>query len=399
MSDLPAKYNMHSADPNVEPAPNKIKLKIPGYGTTPHVETSGDAGEGGGSIRLRIPTLASENTASATSAANAAATVTSNGAVAQPAKKAALASPSASTSQAPPPPPSIPAPIPRPAKAISSLSSIVAEHQTPVASPAPSTPAVGLTTNAQNNTTAQIPPSTFYNPLIASSSSAIPATPVKASATPVPSPNPIAPATRNGISTPKPSLHAAGIHSVRLEVTPTGRKLPLLDLDSGVRSWAVRLGSDEKGLIVKNVKFEKSGNGDEGSDEERDKGPSEVVLPPKKRGRGRPRKNPVVDKPAESTAQENLEAANENAIIKKPTGIIPAAENVVVRLDGIVIAHKTSSEAQEGDVFDTLDAPTDAGGTKLKSSDEWDINLSSGRHMIEIGRKGGSVFWQVYVYV
>lgn len=402
MSDLPAKYNMSGDGASSETLPNKIKLKIPGHHNVTHAETSAETGEGGATIRLRVP---AKNTDAATHAATQSSQTTaptpaaaSNGIDTTPTDKVKVKPSPAPTPQLPPAP--LPAPTPKPAKAIPShLRSALADQQQPsIATPAPTLPSAS---NYQHTPNAQLPQSIFYTPSLPSTSNAATATPSRASATPAPLPTSSTLAARAGAPSPKPPIRAAGIYSVRLEVTPSGRRLPLLDLSAGVRNWAVRLGENESGLVVKDVKFERLGEADDGSDEEREKDPSGVVSPPKKRGRGRPRKNPIADKPPEISSKDSLENMHDNMADPKKVGfMLPQAENVVVRLDGTLVASRAKSIAPDED--GTTEIPDGADGNKVANSktlDEWTVDLPSGRHVLEVGRKGNSVLWQVYVYV
>lgn len=380
---------------SLETLPNKIKLKIPGHHGASHAEANAEPREtGGGTIRLRVPALSGDTSATTNSTQPATINAAANGVDATPAKKEKAKSPVAPTTQLPSTS-SLPAPTPKLAKAIPfHLRQTVAEQQqVPIASPTPATPSTSTYPYTSN---VQIPPSAFYTPPL---NNTMVATPPRASATPAPLPTSVAGGARTGAPSPKPSVRAAGIHSVRLEVTPTGRRLPLLDLDGGVRNWAVRLGSDERGLVVKDIRFERSAEVEDGSDEEREKDPSGVVSPPKKRGRGRPRKNPIVDKVPESPIKEASEASPETALkLKKSDTIIPPAENVVIRLDGVLVASAAKSKPDGGrEASEAMNGVADA--KDWNALDEWNVDLSAGRHILEVGRKGNGVLWQVYVYV
>ncbi|KAI5122376.1 hypothetical protein M0805_004133 [Coniferiporia weirii] len=434
MTDLPAKYNMNGtaeADfpASSEAASNKIMLKLPNHQPSSVTQSGGEsaAAQGGdatsGTVRLRVPALSGAGIITFDTPIIAP-TEGIDGAQSKKTKtKSPVELPAAPT---PSPLPSTPSltlatPTPQPAKAAT---------PTPVKSPQAgysqafaTMPAVSAATSySQYNSNAQIAPQNFYTPPTPQALAPVPATPARtsatparASATPAPLPGPLsgvagssAVGARTDAPAPTPPARAAGLHSMRLETFPTGRRLALLDAGAGVRSWAVRLSTDEKGLVVKDVRFIQNG---EGSDEEREVEGAGDVPPPKKRGRGRPRKLVVVEKEVKPVELPVITAPASPSAMKpslkpEPKIVVPSVEDVLVRLDGLTIAPKPKAETTV-EVFgagDGADAGADMGGLaarpkSARGGGEWAVDITTGQHVLEVGRRGNSIHWKVYVYV
>ncbi len=171
---------------------------------------------------------------------------------------------------------------------------------------------------------------------------------------------------------------------------PLGRALEL-DSAEGVRSWAVRLGSGEARIVVRDVRFagrEREREGLEGSEAEEGATADEmdvdeeesaglvVATPKRKRGRGRPRKSPVKKdepKPKANGKQKSAAAHSSPSSAEKssplsaakrkdPSVIVPSIDEVLVKFGGLQISPK------EG-----LDPNSKEG--------EWEIEVGVGRHV------------------
>ncbi|THH06677.1 hypothetical protein EW145_g3923 [Phellinidium pouzarii] len=430
MTDLPAKYNMNAAadDPSTSPeaAPSKILLKLPNHQAGSQMQSSNSeplqgCDAAGGTVRLRVPALGNSN---GTTTSTIEPPTSVNGIEGTQSKKTKPKSPAVLSTALPSSVPSSSSPalaVPTPRSTKAALPALVKGQQSGTQSTFMNTPVTPATTYHQYNANVQVPPQAFYTSSVSQSQSVAAvsaATPASASATPAPLssvlPGLAGPSGRADAPTPAPPARAAGLHSVRLETHPVGRRLALLDVGAGVRSWVVRLGADEKGILVRDVRFEWRGDGERaGSEGEREgvEG-AEGAPPPKKRGRGRPRKTLVVEKDdivktTESPAKSILDALatkpNVNQNEKHPA-IVPAVEDVVVRFDGLAVAPKAKIETK----VETLATSSGTGGNDTKAtnkpkssreSGEWAVDVAAGRHVLEVGRKGNSVLWRVYIYV
>ena len=182
---------------------------------------------------------------------------------------------------------------------------------------------------------------------------------------------------------------------------PFGRQIDL-DHRDGVKTWSVRLGPGEVSVRVGDVRFLASHHGDDGesSDDEdhkdkdkekdekdktddaekpatadteqqsqqREEEEEEADEPPPqpvKRGRGRPRKKPRGGKPVvEASPRDNEKAKAAHGPVVE--------EEVQLKCNGSVIT--PSEDAKE----------------------TWEVTLTLGLNIVEIGEKGGNV-WRMYL--
>ena len=206
--------------------------------------------------------------------------------------------------------------------------------------------------------------------------------------------------------------------SVRLLTLPLGRHIAL-DHNEGVRSWVVRLGGQENKVVLSNVEFlredeeeEEEGEEEDGvaakgeeelrkideeEEEEEEEHAPEVVAPtpPKrKRGRGRPPKaKPVqpngVDKDKENKAKTAVAAAQPtNKVLRrsvraKKGGPQPTIEDILVKLNGIQLNSRPDTPSSLSD--------------DVKTALEWDIEVTSGSHVLEVAQKSRGTAWKVYI--
>lgn len=159
---------------------------------------------------------------------------------------------------------------------------------------------------------------------------------------------------------------------------PLGRMLSL-DYGAGVKTWAVRLGKDEIGIRVSDVRFSGAeGDGEDSDDENKGKEKETETERPEdgdeeeeeeespqekpKRGRGRPRKK-LRTKATESPK------GKEKAVIGSP---LPSDGVLQLRLNGAVLK---SAEVEKS---------------------AWDVDLQVGSNVLEIGETGGQS-WRLYL--
>ena len=387
MNHLPRKYGLHSEDQDAstppETAPKKIMLKVPLAGGSKDVKNAPMAnlnGSADATVSKQVLGLGSS-----TDIIVPKQTTTVNGGT--PAvKKSKVKSPSMA-----------PAKVSTPTAASSSTPvHTTTQAQTKAAyTTQPSFTATSTTTTPYTYTNHYTPQS--YYAAQASKPSVAPALPTATTpaATLPTSATPPANAVTLQTSKPVTSVHpsAAGLRLVRLVTKPIGRKLDLTN-DDGVKTWAMRLAGGETSLIVRGVRFaaeEEEEEAEEGEDEHGDKTDGAALAlesPKKKRGRGRPRKLANVRKAAaaevakEQAAAVTAKPASAGSKQRRSTSSVPTVEEVVVKLDGLQVEPKPKAEAVE--------ATPDADG-------EWDVELNAGSHILEIGKKGSSVLWKVYV--
>ncbi|GBE77565.1 Bromodomain-containing protein [Sparassis latifolia] len=161
---------------------------------------------------------------------------------------------------------------------------------------------------------------------------------------------------------------------VCLTTKPLGRRFDL-DYAEGVKTWAVRLGFRETAVYVSGVRLlprgeeEEESSDDERKDVEMEEEEEEEEEPKVKRGRGRPRKKaPKTD----TTPPKVADTAKSKAKGKAPAKPARPHEECEVRLGGLPV-----SEIAE-------------------QKDEWDVDLTVGSNVLEVGVKGGMV-WKVYL--
>ncbi|KLO07102.1 Bromodomain-containing protein [Schizopora paradoxa] len=240
--------------------------------------------------------------------------------------------------------------------------------------------------------------------------------PSRSAALPPPATTPIAQAATPSLPGPSASqppvprvLADPGMHSARVVTQPLGRPL-VLDVAEGVRSWSVRLGAGETRIVVRDVRFagrEREREGLEGSEaegataDEMDVDIEEgegaglgesvaVTAPKRKRGRGRPRKNPVAATPKKdaktngkqksspSSAEKSSPLSASKRVRTDASFVVPSVEEVLVKFGGLQISPKEDPDANS-------------------KEGEWEIEVGVGRHVLEIGKKGNSACWKVFV--
>lgn len=132
----------------------------------------------------------------------------------------------------------------------------------------------------------------------------------------------------------------------------------------------MKLGHGEISLSITEIKFlgvEDRDSSDEDADahDEPEEGEEEELVP-KKRGRGRPPKNPkvkakiVIAKKSDLVVKKTLKAAT------------PSRESIHIVLNGKPVVEKPEQEGV------------------------WDMELQIGTNVLEVGEKGGHV-WKVYL--
>lgn len=398
MTTLPAKYNMngagdsdHSASPEV--ASHKIMLKVPLQSAThgkdakalPAPLQNSDSNTAVGSSIT--PIISASQTAGGSGGGKLVNDLKVSG-ITQVKKSKVKSPPMAAAT--------IPAPLPTassssPAQSKATLHSVHARPQLMGQQPAFSAALPPASYQYNGNHYApqslyQASITTAANPAVATAAVPATSTPVRTSTTPAP----MAGTSISHSSTPVASIppSAAGIRYVRLITQPLGRKLDL-DSEDGVKTWAMRLGGTENKLVVRGVRFAGedemdtdqegvNGNGDG----EGDKGANAPITPQPKRGRGRPRKvqkapSPVKEKPAVPTTSASL---NDAKTSKSPNHAraasrTPSIDDVLVRLDGMTITPKADATVEL----------------------EWDVDINPGSHVLEVGKKGNTVFWKIYL--
>lgn len=164
------------------------------------------------------------------------------------------------------------------------------------------------------------------------------------------------------------------LKSVRVQIQPHNRRLTL-DYRDGVRSWSVRLGIGETGVVVNEVTYmeeeeEDGSDYDHGDEEDDDNLDVDLEASPSKkkskaRGRGRPPK-------AATLAAKAAQAAAASKAAK-------SAKKKTSRKVGEVQLKLNNSPVNE--------QPDKHG--------EWTVNLVTGINVIEIGEAGGMV-WKLY---
>jgi hypothetical protein len=168
------------------------------------------------------------------------------------------------------------------------------------------------------------------------------------------------------------------LRSARVVVEPSARTLTL-DAGDGVRSWALRLGVDERSLVLSDVRFV-PGEGEDGGaseDEAASAAPTDALAgaamdvdeppaEPKPRRRGRP---PKVKEPPPLPSPALPAKLNGVKVKRRPPPPPPPA--VQVRLNGIEVG----KAEEEG----------------------WMIRPTAGiLNVVELGSHGGMI-WKVYV--
>ena len=448
MSDLPAKYqttNDSSSVVSPEQVPNtKIRLKLPTQHTTTRasIEPEEPQATNNASVRLRVPPLTNLGTNTRSDSSAAVATV-DTAATTTPSKQTrtspttqptALPTSIPQTSQvpvpnAPPitparstssPTPAIAAPTPKPAVT------------TPAQISKPSTPSIPVTGSqllsqplqptsinptpfTQSNATSHVAPQNFYNSTLQPSRAS-----TRASGTPAPVSTPTLPtasASRSDAPSPAPPASAAGLFSLCLDLCPSKSKAPrtrlaVLNSRAGVRVWVLRvptvkLVDSEVSVIVRDVKLVPREDDGDGSEEEA--GKAEPAPIPKKRGRGRPRKVQHVQssqQEVEAAPVEEREKDRDKEKKERPLWRAATASEVTVQLDGKPVT-VSSSPIPSPLLRDTPELPLldqniqvkDEPEIVPKDAAEWVVGLKSGQHTLEVGRKGSTVTWQVYLIV
>ncbi|KDQ63230.1 hypothetical protein JAAARDRAFT_147324 [Jaapia argillacea MUCL 33604] len=331
MSDLPPPYSLPEySQPVKEPATHstaKIKLKVPGAApTAASPPVPADAPQPTNNpLLFRLPSMHGQGT--------------SQGSSKSPANQSSVL----------PTPPAASSTIPLP------------QHPTP---PTPAETPVQATSGA--TTYAHHYPNAIYQQTAASPVTRAPSLPAPTPNIPTAGPSTRPSATSQSMShSPAPSTHRhRPLQHVCLTTKPLGRRL-VLDYRDGVKSWSLRLVGGESGVVVAQVKF--VGNEEEeSSDEEKHPDePGEDATPQivkAKRGRGRPRKKPLVEVKVDPPPK----VTNGKIPHKVPRG----TEDVVVKLNGSLVDTSTPGE--------------------------WDVDLPVGSNALEVGEKGGSV-WKVYL--
>lgn len=163
---------------------------------------------------------------------------------------------------------------------------------------------------------------------------------------------------------PTPPETSRPLRYVSVVTKPTGRKLDL-SYREGVKTWTVRLSSSETSVRVSEVKFLE--DADEHSDseekprteverhEEEEEEEEEEHDKPTKRGRGRPKKSVQGSPKGKGKARAKSQ---------------PPEDELQIKLNGVVI-----TPAEDG---------------------VWNVDLSGGLNVVEIGVKGG-ITWRAYL--
>ena len=160
-----------------------------------------------------------------------------------------------------------------------------------------------------------------------------------------------------------------------MRTQPRGRCI-ILDHREGVKSWAIRLGPNERALHFSGLRFIGQEEEEEESSEEEEEGDEEEdqeIL--KRRPRGRPSK----------AAAAALKAAQDR-VDRRARKRARTTREIFVKLNGTVVPEKVK-------------APEMNGGGAHRShfeAKEWTVDLKNGLSTIEIGEKDGMV-WKVYV--
>ncbi|KAI0783097.1 hypothetical protein C8Q75DRAFT_726585 [Abortiporus biennis] len=210
---------------------------------------------------------------------------------------------------------------------------------------------------------------------------------------------PIARPTVLTTSIPSKSPTPAGpvlrsLSHVTVQLLPSFRKLEL-DHKEGVKVWAIRLGNQEKRICVKNVKWlveeaviETAAVADESSDEEtehrkdggddvemQDKEGDETQQTPVKRGRGRPRKNPLNPQPSQSPKSDKKSKGKGKQRAASSVAEETPTTEVHIKLNGLVVKPSTMV---------------------IHGKEEWEADLNVGMNVLEIGEKNGTV-WRIHM--
>lgn len=401
MNHLPAKYGLNNAsdlDPASLPdvvAPKKIMLKLP---------MAGGSKDSKGTATAPLQTT-DTNTSSAVDASQQLPGLGSSADITVP-KQANGVNGSHTTKK-----PKVKSPPTAPAKVSIPTSTPTASSSTPTSAKPQATAQVKPAYKAQQSTFTATPTAqTLYSytanhympqphapqtakPAVAAAPSSVP-TPTPAPARKSATPTPATAASILQMSKPATSIHpsAAGIRHVRLVTQPLGRKLDLSSED-GVKSWAMRLTGLETSLVVRSIHFAIEEEEEEAEEDENDQGGEDKAehtseSPKKKRGRGRPRKIANVRKAAASGKEEpaGVKAVSSTTSPKhrRTSSSTPSIDDVVVKLDGMQIQAKPAdSEATEAIIGD--------------GSGGWDVEVNPGSHILEIGKKGNSILWKVFV--
>ncbi|KAF5368467.1 hypothetical protein D9758_002216 [Tetrapyrgos nigripes] len=315
MSDLPEPFAL----PQYSKPSNKIKIKMPAAAQSNTAATDQSAKLSGTAINIRVPPVAKPTTASSS-------------------KETIAPTPTAQVST-----------------------------PTPIAQPQPvATPAVRHLQISQPTLPAAAPsvaPVTHQ-----STPSHIPSAPTISQPISFTSNNLKTEASRQTVSvSPAPPPAENQIRCVMLVTEPRGRPLNL-DHRDGVTSWAMRLGKEEKSLLIRNIAFlgdedeDSSGAEDDGEEddvkEDTDaEANTKSVKRKSKRGRGR------AMKVTRSTTRlkANLPAKKK---VKK-------IGEIQVKLNGSVL------QEQDG------------------QSGKWTAELVTGSNTLEVGEKGGLI-WKIY---
>ena len=431
MSDLPSKYKMHGeSDPSASPEviPNKIKLKVPTHQPVAPPPTdndtkvplqNNDTNTGtGATVLLRVPALGGGSSVANTKETNGAKSTTTPGKTPGKSSKAAKAkSPVVASATIPTGTGTSAAKVPAQAKAATTATS----PQLPLHTTAQTFSANPSSTRYAYGSNVYVPQATYYTPPVTTPSSTSPAVSLP-SATTMNAHTVATPAQAAGTSTSYSVLaikripvSAAGLRSVHIVAQPSGRKL-VLDRDDGVRNWAMRLGGNENSVSVRDVLFA-DGTEDEGDDifeameeeeeeeeeekekarekekqkqeeeeEEEEEEAEETVVPKRKRGRGRPHKlkRSAVDKSkagkhgpvsTSSSATGSHKTSKSPKQTKHASPAIPSIDDVLVKLDGLQIKPRSEVQAAAG----------------------WDAAIADGSHTLEVGKKGNTTLWKVYI--
>ncbi|KAJ6575441.1 Bromodomain-containing protein [Mycena capillaripes] len=335
MSDLPPGFAIARYQ---KPSNAKIKIKMP---ATTAAGPSSSPPTNAPSVVLRVP-----------------------GASAAKASTPAAASVPLPT-PTPPPPAATASPAPLPPNTLPNSNSIqVNSVQVNTIQVAPQPPPTYI-----NTTTATFAhyPNASYPPKTRTSTPA---------ATPAPVPPPVVNPTPAKImsvsnSPAPPPLHPSHmLKGVSLMTEP--RKRPfMLDHRDGVKTWAMRLGPEERALSVTDVTYmadeEEDSSEDEEEDSESDEADEEsddtTAKNGKKKGKGKGRARGKGK--AVTTAAKALQAARAAKREARKIG------EVQVKLNGYVVAQKADYPGQ------------------------WIVDLQAGANLLEVGEKGGLI-WKVY---
>ncbi|KAI5826317.1 Bromodomain-containing protein, partial [Schizophyllum commune Tattone D] len=215
-----------------------------------------------------------------------------------------------------------------------------------------------------------------YNASTPGSSHPLPPVPHVSAPAPAPVPPPIiAAVTPAKTPDPPPLDPSRQIRSILMRTQPRGRCI-ILDHREGVKSWAIRLGPNERALHFSGLRFMGQEEEEEESSEEEEEGDEEEdqeIL--KRRPRGRPSK----------AAAAALKAAQDR-VDRRARKRARTTREIFVKLNGTVVPEKVK-------------APEMNGGGAHRShfeAKEWTMDLKNGLSTIEIGEKEGMI-WKVYV--